>query len=80
MEYSAVTAIFGPSSTGPLITSDDLIDLLIDGITREFLLDTVRIQTGTPFADVIEVFLNTEHIVSTSPPTLSPTDGIILNV
>lgn len=64
MEYRNATAVFAPSSTGILITSDDLIDLLIDGITREFLLDTVRIQTGTPFADVVEVFLNTDHIAS----------------
>jgi hypothetical protein len=59
MEYYTSVAFFTPNSQGGLITPDDLLTLLLDGITTEFLLDPVRLQTGTPFAEVIEAFLQT---------------------
>jgi hypothetical protein len=59
MEFSTAIAFFMPNGSGDLITSDDLLNLLLDGITTDFLVDPVRMQTGTPFADVTEGFLQT---------------------
>ena len=59
MEFTTAIAFFAPNGTDTLITADDLLGLLLDGITTEFLLDPVRMQTGTPFAEVTEAFLQT---------------------
>lgn len=59
MEFSTAVAFFMPNGAGNLITSDDLLNLLLDGITTDFIVDPVRMQAGTPFADVTEAFLQT---------------------
>ena len=59
MEFSTAIAFFMPNGMNNLISPDDLLNLLLDGITTDFLLDPVRMQTGTPFADVTEAFLQT---------------------
>jgi hypothetical protein len=59
MEFSTAAAFFMLNGAGNLITSDDLLQLLLDGITTDFLLDPVRMQAGTPFAEVTEAFLQT---------------------
>lgn len=59
MEFSTAIAFFVPNGMGNLITSADLLDILLNGITTDFLLDPVRMQTGTPFAEVTEGFLQT---------------------
>jgi hypothetical protein len=59
MEFSTATAFFMPTGAGSLISSDDLLNLLLDGITTDFIVDPVRMQTGTPFAEVTEAFLQT---------------------
>ena len=59
IEFSTAIAYFMPNGGGNLITSDDLLTLLFDGITADFILDPVRMQTGTPFAEVTEAFYQT---------------------
>jgi hypothetical protein len=59
MEYSTAIAFFTPNGQGNLISTEDLLNLLLDGITTDFLLDPVRMQTGTPFEEVVEGFLQT---------------------
>lgn len=53
-EYSQAVFFFDSSDDIP--SSDELFQELEDGITRAYLLDVVRTQTG-PFSGVVEAFL-----------------------
>lgn len=54
MEFSQAVFFFDNSDDIP--TSDELFQILEDGITTDYLLTVVRTQTG-PFANVVEAFL-----------------------
>jgi hypothetical protein len=55
MEFRKAVFFFSKSADIP--TSDELFDILQGGITANYLLNVVRTQKTTPFANVVEGFL-----------------------